>query len=72
MYYKKIFNRRIANQLVNLGFKVQKYEINRNNPLLKVYIFESTPEFLTAFEQLKFKYREDISNGSTKSKENNN
>ena len=72
MHYKKVFNRRIANALVDMGFPVERYEINWNNPKLKVCIFAASPEFLQAFEALKFKYREDIQNVSTKSKTNNN
>jgi hypothetical protein len=48
---KKIFKLWLANELVNRGLKVVKYEVNTDNPKLKVFVFEDTKELSVALKE---------------------
>lgn len=57
---KKIFKLWLANELINKGFGVIKYEINSDNPKLKVFIFEDTKEFNDAINEImKKRFKEE-------------
>lgn len=53
MKYFKVFKLSIANELVNLGFKLVKCEINTNNIKLKVFLFEDNEAIREAFNYLR-------------------
>ena len=38
----KVFTLRLANELVKRNFEIKDWEINRNQPNLKVFLFEDT------------------------------
>ena len=48
----KIFTKRLASELCKQGFQIIGTEINNEKPWLYVYLFENTPEFLFALEEL--------------------
>lgn len=49
---KKIFKMWLANELVNKGFSVVKYEVNKDNPKLRVFIFEESKELGDAIQEI--------------------
>jgi len=49
MKKQRVFNLNIANRLIKKGHTIVDFEINTNNPRLKVFIFEKTPEFMEDF-----------------------
>ena len=42
---KKIFSLKVANQLINRGHKIIRYEVNTMNPKYKVFVFLKTNNF---------------------------
>lgn len=44
----KVFTKRLASILCQLGFKIVKTEVNNQKPWLLVYLFEDTPELREA------------------------
>lgn len=38
----KVFTLKLANELVKRNFEIKDWEINRNQPNLKVFLFEDT------------------------------
>ena len=48
----KVFTKRLANELCKQGFQIIGTEINNEKPWLYVYLFENTPEFLSALEEI--------------------
>lgn len=55
MTTKKIFKLWVANELINRGFEVVGWEVNINNPRLKVFLFENTTEFKKALKEVTVK-----------------
>lgn len=49
---KKIFNRRVALSLRNLGFRIIKTEPNFYKPEFDVYIFENSDELQLALTEI--------------------
>lgn len=47
-----IYSLRVANALVKRGFEITNTCVNINNPKLKVFYFEDTPELRTALAEL--------------------
>ena len=52
--YKKVFTRWIAVELRKQGFNIIDVEPNHKKPQLDVYIFQDTPEFKQAFDNIKY------------------
>ena len=52
MQYKVIYMPWIAAQLREQGFKLLKTGVNPHKPQFDTYIFEETPEFLKAFDEV--------------------
>lgn len=52
MVLTPVYNRRIAQILINEGWKLEKLERNINNKEFMVYLFEKTPEFVQRREEL--------------------
>lgn len=52
METKNIFSRKIAYELRKRGFEIVKTEPNRNKPQLDMYVFEVTPEFQKALNEI--------------------
>ena len=48
-----VFSLRIANELVNRGFKIVGTGINTDDIRYKVFYFEDTVEFRKAFKEIK-------------------
>lgn len=48
-----IYSLRLANELMKHGFQIIGTNINANNPKLKVFYFENTPELRQMVEKLK-------------------
>ena len=49
MSEKIVYTRRIANQLIKMGFPVGRVEQNPNKPEFDCWVFAETPEFKVAF-----------------------
>lgn len=49
----KVFTKKLANKLCQLGFKIVGTEINNQKPWLYVYLFEDTPQLREAIELYK-------------------
>ena len=45
MKKRKVFKATIAESLLKKGFPILEVKMNYNNPKLKVFLFEDTPEF---------------------------
>lgn len=48
----RVYTRWIALELRRQGFKILDTDINEYNPEFKVWIFERTPEFIEAFNEV--------------------
>lgn len=52
---KRIFSRKVALELIQKGFMVERIEPNRNVKTLVTYLFVETPEFLQALTEITHK-----------------
>ena len=48
----RVYTRRIAYELRRQGYKIIGTEINEFHPEFTIWLFEETPDFLTAFRLL--------------------
>jgi len=52
---KRIFSRKVALQLIQRGFMLERTEPNKNYTNLVTYLFLETPEFLQALTEITHK-----------------
>lgn len=52
---KRIFSRKVALELIQKGFMLERTEPNKNINGLVTYLFVETPEFLQALTQITHK-----------------
>ena len=52
---KRIFRRKVALQLIQKGFMLERTEPNKNYTNLVTYLFLETPEFLQALTEITHK-----------------
>lgn len=56
--FKRVYTLRIKQELKNLGFEPVLEADNVNKPGFKTWLYEATPAFLEAFEEIANKGRE--------------
>ncbi|MGL5458924.1 MAG: hypothetical protein ACRDBY_04865 [Cetobacterium sp.] len=49
----KVFTLKLANELVKRNFEIKDWEINRNQPNLKVFLFEDTIKLRSEIIKIK-------------------
>lgn len=52
MKAKRIFTKTVAEELIRRGHKIKRYETNKKNENLIIWVFEATPEFIEDLNSL--------------------